>query len=99
GQVVERTINPLDLGIARCATEELSGGTSAEDAASIRRVFDGTDGGVAAAILLNAGGAIAAAGHAEDLRDGLELARNAVDSGAAGARLQQLLAFSEEAAA
>ena len=35
------------------------------------------------AILLNAAGAIAAAGHAEDLREGLELAREAVDSGAA----------------
>jgi anthranilate phosphoribosyltransferase len=43
--------------------------------------------------LLNAAGAIAAGGHADDLREGLELAREAVDSGAAAARLDSLIAF------
>ena len=46
------------------------------------------------AILLNAAGAVAAAGHAADLREGLELAREAVDSGAAAARLDELRRFS-----
>ena len=78
----------------RCAPEELRGGTPAENAASIRRVFDGADGGARDAILLNAGGAIAAAGHADDLREGLELAREAVASGAAAERLDALVAFS-----
>ena len=44
-------------------------------------------------------GAIAAGGHAVDLRDGLELAREAVDSGAALARLDELIAFSQAEAA
>ena len=56
------------------------------------RCFAGADGGRRDAILLNAAGAIAAAGHAEDLREGLELAREAVDSGAAAARLDELVA-------
>ena len=47
-------------------------------------------------MLLNAAGAIAAAGHAADLREGLELARTAIDSGAAGTRLDDLIAFSRE---
>ena len=55
----------------------------------------GADGGRRDAILLNAAGAIAAAGHAEDLREGLELAREAVDSGAAAARLDELARFSQ----
>ncbi len=46
--------------------------------------------------MLNAAGAIAAAGHAEDLREGVEIAREALDSGAAAARLDQLVAFSQE---
>jgi anthranilate phosphoribosyltransferase len=46
---------------------------------------------------LNAAGAIAAAGHAEDLREGLEVAREALDSGAAAERLDALVAFSREA--
>ena len=60
----------------------------------IREVFAGADGGRRSAILLNAAGAIAAGGHAGDLREGLELAREAVDSGAAATRLDELIAFS-----
>jgi anthranilate phosphoribosyltransferase len=58
-------------------------------------VFDGANGGRRSAILLNAAGAIAAGGHAADLREGLELARETLDSGAAAARLEELAAFSK----
>ena len=94
GDVHERVIDPLDLGVERCDPEELRGGSPAENAAAIREVFAGATGGRRDAILLNAAGAIAAAGHAEDLREGLELARAAVDSGAAAARLDELARFS-----
>jgi anthranilate phosphoribosyltransferase len=91
--VREREIDPLELGIARCAPEVLRGGSPEENAAAIREVFAGGDGGRRDAILLNAAGAIAAGGHAEDLREGLELARQAVESGAAAERLEALIAF------
>jgi anthranilate phosphoribosyltransferase len=94
GEVRTRVIDPLDLGVARSDPDELRGGTPAENAEAIREVFAGADGGRRDAILLNAAGAIAAAGHAEDLREGLELAREAVDSGAAAARLDELTRFS-----
>jgi anthranilate phosphoribosyltransferase len=94
GTVIERTIDPLDLGVPRCAPEELSGGSPAENATTIRDVFAGANGGRRSAILLNAAGAIAAGGLASDLREGLELAREALDSGAAGERLEELIAFS-----
>ena len=75
--------------------DELRGGTPDENAAVIRAVFSGEEQGARRdAILLNAAGAIAAGGHAEDLREGLEVARNAVDSGAAAERLEALVAFS-----
>jgi anthranilate phosphoribosyltransferase len=61
----------------------------------IRDVFAGAGGGARSAILLNAAGAIAAGGHAEDLREGLELARETIDSGAAAERLEQLVAFTQ----
>jgi anthranilate phosphoribosyltransferase len=94
GGVRERTIDPLDLGIDRCALDELVGGQPAENAAAIRTVFAGERSGRRDAILLNAAGAIAAGGHAEDLSEGLELARVALDSGAAAARLDELVEFS-----
>src|SRR5262249_34371861 len=94
GGVRERMIDPAQLGIEPCSPEELRGGSPAENAEAIRSVFAGSPGAPREAILLNAAGAIAAAGHADDLRDGLELAREAVDSGAAAARLDLLIAFS-----
>ncbi len=96
GAVHEREIDPLDLGIPRCDPNELRGGNAAENARAIREVFAGRDDGRRSAILLNAAGAIAAGGHAADLREGLELARAALDSGAASERLERLAAFSRE---
>ena len=96
GDVREREIDPeAELGLPRCSVDDLRGGSPAENAAAIREVFDGAGGGRRSAILLNAAGAIAAAGHAADLREGLELARAAVDSGAAAERLEQLVAFTQ----
>jgi anthranilate phosphoribosyltransferase len=96
GSVREREIDPLDLGIPRCDPGELRGGSPQENAAAIRSILSGAEGARRDAILLNAAGAIAAAGHARDLADGLGHAAEAVDSGAAGERLDQLIAFSRE---
>ena len=97
GTVRRREIDPLDLGVERCAPEELTGGEPAENAETIRRIFAGANGGKRDAVLLNAAGAIAAGGLAKDLAEGVGLAREAVDSGAAGERLDALIAFSKTA--
>ena len=94
GKVRRRVIDPLELGVSRCAPETLRGGEPAENAQTIREIFAGSDGGRRDAVLLNAAGAIAAAGHARDLAEGLGLAREALDSGAAGERLDELIVFS-----
>jgi anthranilate phosphoribosyltransferase len=100
GEVLERRLDPeAELGIPRCSIDELRGGKPAENAEAIRQVFAGGNGGRRDAILLNAAGAIAAGGHAADLREGLEVARRTVDSGAAGERLELLIAFSRESVA
>jgi anthranilate phosphoribosyltransferase len=96
GQVRRREIDPLDLGIDRCTPEELGGGDPADNAETIRRIFAGAEGGKRDAVLLNAAGAIAAGGLARDLGEGVGLAREAIDSGAAGERLEALIAFSQE---
>jgi anthranilate phosphoribosyltransferase len=95
GAVHEWEIDGLELGIPRCAPEDLGGGTPEENAAAIRDVFAGAPGPKRDAILLNAAGAITAAGHAADLREGLGYAREAVDSGAAAARLEALVRFTQ----
>jgi anthranilate phosphoribosyltransferase len=94
GKVRRREIDPLELGVPRCAPDELRGGEPAENAQAVRDIFAGADGGRRDAVLLNAAGAIAASGHARDLAEGLGLAREAIDSGLAATRLDELIAFS-----
>jgi anthranilate phosphoribosyltransferase len=93
GRVRKREIDPLDLGVPRCDPAELRGGSPDENAARIREIFAGGNSGARDAVLLNAAGAIAASGHAKNLREGIGHAREAIDSGAAAQRLQELIAF------
>jgi anthranilate phosphoribosyltransferase len=93
GSVREYELDPLELGIDRCEPEELRGGDPQANAAALRDVLGGADGGHRSAVILNAAGGIAAAGHAESLRDGIGQAREAIDSGAAARRLDELVEF------
>jgi anthranilate phosphoribosyltransferase len=99
GRVREYELDPLDLGVERCDPTDLRGGDPPTNAAALREVLAGARGGHRSAVVLNAAGGIAAAGHAENLREGIERAREAIDSGAAGARLDELIQFSRKDAA
>ncbi|MGI8606178.1 MAG: anthranilate phosphoribosyltransferase [Gaiellaceae bacterium] len=94
GHVVNRQVDPADFGVPRCRPEDLTGGTPAENAATVREIFRGERGAKREAVLLNAAGAVAAGAHAEDLEEGYLIASAALDSGAAAARLDELVAFS-----
>ena len=96
GDVREWELDPRDLGIEPTDPEELRGGSATENAATIRSVFAGERGGRRDAVLLNAAGALVAAGLATDLGEGLGLGSEAIDSGAATSRLEALVAFSAE---
>lgn len=97
GEVREGTIDPQELGLPRCDPPDLRGGTSAENAERIRRIFEGERGPARDAVLLNAGAALLVGGVAERLDEGLAMAAAAVDAGAAGDRLEALVAFSNRA--
>jgi anthranilate phosphoribosyltransferase len=95
GTVGDRVIDPAELGIEPSDPASLTGGIPHENAAEIRSILTGDGRGPKRdAILLNAAGGIAAAGHARDLREGLAAARETVDSGAAATRLEELVRFS-----
>jgi anthranilate phosphoribosyltransferase len=95
GRVRRREIDPRDFGVPRCRPRHLTGGSPSDNAQTIVEIFAGSNGPKREAVLLNAAGAIAAGGHARDLREGYRLAAEAVDSGAAGERLEALIAFSQ----
>jgi anthranilate phosphoribosyltransferase len=102
GAVREFELLPDDVGIERASIEELRGGDAAENAVLLTRVLEGEKGPRRSAVLLNAGAALAAAGVAETIRDGVRAAEKILDSGRAFATLQLLVSLSragkEEAA-
>jgi anthranilate phosphoribosyltransferase len=95
GRIREYELDPLELGVDRCDPDDLRGGDPAANAAALRDVLSGAKGGHRSAVLLNAAGGIAAVSEADDIREGLALAREAIDSGSAAARLDELVAFSQ----
>lgn len=90
GIVTEFTVTPDDAGLPWHPFEHLMGGTPAENAAALRALLDGAAGAYRDAVLLNAAAALVVAERADSLRDGVEIAREAIDSGAARARLETL---------
>ena len=94
----ERSVDLLELGIERCDPADLAGGSPQDNARTAHEVFAGARGAKRDAVVLNAAGAIAAGGHAHDLREGIEVAQKAIDSGRAAARLQELVAFWQQSA-
>ncbi len=88
------TIRPEDFGLASCKKEDLVGGTPEENAAITTAILKGEDKGPKrTAVLLNAGAALFIAGKAPDLAEGIKLAGELIDSGAA---LQKLTDFIKE---
>ena len=94
GRIRRRVVDPASLGLDLSEPHDLRGGTPEENAAAVRAVLTGAAGPLRDAVLLNAAFALIVAGRVDDPRDGLEVAARAVDSGAALARLDDLVAFS-----
>jgi anthranilate phosphoribosyltransferase len=97
GKVETYTVNPEDVGLQRAEFAEIRGGaTPQESAVQVREVLGGKAGAKLDMVLLNGGAALMAAGRADTLRQGVDLAREVVSSGAALAKLEQLVAFCKQ---
>ncbi len=100
GGVERRTITASDHGLPLAATESLGGGDGATNAALITAILSGEQHGPPRDIVvLNAAASLVVAGAADDIRDGVATAQQAIDSGAAIdllARLRQRAAASSD---
>jgi anthranilate phosphoribosyltransferase len=97
GKVIDYTIEPEDFGLARASIADIKGGATAEEAAEqVRQVLSGQPGAKLDMVLLNAGAALFAAGKANNIKEGVELARSVIASGAALEKLNKLVAFSSQ---
>ena len=90
GEVTEFEISPEDAGLPRHDFDAIIGGEPAHNARAFHALLDGESGAYRDAVLLNSAAALFIAGHATDLRQGAEQARESIDSGAAKAKLAAL---------
>ena len=84
-------IHPGEFGLAKSSAADLRGGDAVENAAIIRRVFDGHPGAARDIVLFNAGAALLVAGRASSVREGIASAAAAIDSGAAHETLTRMV--------
>lgn len=89
-------ITPEEFGLKRCRKEELEGGTPEENAEITRKILRGEKGPKRDAVLMNAGASLYIGGKAENLKDGIRLAVELIDSGRAMEILEKLIRFSQE---
>ena len=97
GEVIEREIHPEDAGLPVHPFEDILGGTPSENAAALRALLDGAQNAYRDAVLLNAAAALVVAGRANDLPEGVALARESIDSGAARDRVHRLAVLTRNA--
>ncbi|MDE2762806.1 MAG: anthranilate phosphoribosyltransferase [Gemmatimonadota bacterium] len=99
GRVSTYDVEPADFGVEAVAPETLAGGEPERNAAVVRAVVEGTERGPArSAVLVNAAAAFQVAGRVDSLAEGAVAAADAIDSGAAGTVLDDLVRASRRAA-
>jgi anthranilate phosphoribosyltransferase len=93
GELRDFSVHPEDAGLAPHPLDAVLGGSPADNAKALRGLLAGEPSPYRDAVLLNAAAALVIAGRAADLRAGVALGRESLDSGAARARAERLAAI------
>ncbi|AWB45006.1 anthranilate phosphoribosyltransferase [Paenibacillus sp. CAA11] len=96
GEIRTYDLNPEELGLTSYSLQEMMGGDAQQNAEIIRGVLQGKSGAYRDVVLANAGACIYVAGLADSIRQGVEAAAEAIDSGQAARKLEQLIQTTEE---
>lgn len=94
GEYYSYIIKPEDFGLTRCSREDLVGGSPEENAAITRDILNGVKGPKRDTVLMNAGACLYIAGKAASITDGIHMAEELIDSGAAAKTLDAFIAAS-----
>jgi anthranilate phosphoribosyltransferase len=94
GDIRTFEVTPEEAGLTRCGSEGLKGGDADANAVALQSVLDGKPSPYRDVALLNAAAALVVAGRAKTLKEGVEIGKKSLDSGAAAARLKHLVAVS-----
>ena len=95
GKIIGREVHPEDAGLPVHPFKDIIGGTPEENAVALRALLAGETGAYRDAVLLNAAAALVIADKVSSLPEGVELARESIDSGAAKARLDKLVQITQ----
>jgi anthranilate phosphoribosyltransferase len=95
GAVSTFYVHPSDFGLPKAVRRDLQGGDAAANATILRAVIGGEKGPRRDVVLLNAGASLFVGGKAASVREGIERAGQAVDSGAARMKLDAMIAASK----
>ena len=90
GSVQDFELHPEEFGLPEHPFEAIVGGTPEQNGRALSALLAGADSAYRDAVLLNAAAALKVAGRTEDLKEGVEMARASIDSGAARAKVQAL---------
>lgn len=96
GEVRTFQMTPEEYGLKRADCEDIVGGDAAENAKITRSILEGEKGPRRDMVLLNASAAFVASGICDDIRDGLQIAADAIDSGKARQKLDNLIEFTRQ---
>ena len=99
GAVRTYVVRPEDFGMARASIKDLAGGDREQNAEIIRAVLGGEPGPRRDIVLMNAAAALVAGARARDLKDGVAVAAQSIDSGGARGKLDALVTLSRRLAA
>ncbi len=97
GEITEREINPEDAGLPVHPFAAIAGGAPEYNAAAMAALLDGEKSAYRDAVLLNTAAALVVADKATSLPEGVEMAHESIDSGAAKAKLAALAAITSGA--
>ena len=98
GEITEYEIHPEDFGMVMASNRALKVETAEQSKAMLLSVLDNEPGAAKDIVILNAGAALYAANVADSIASGVKLARQAIESGAAKAKLAELVAASAQVA-
>ena len=96
GEVRTYHMTPEEYGFSRAKTEDIRGGNAKDNARIVRDILDGEKGPKRDMVLLNGASAFMVAGLDGDMKEGLERAKDSIDSGRARAKLDALIHFTQQ---
>ncbi|MBU2982435.1 anthranilate phosphoribosyltransferase [Lentibacter algarum] len=97
GSVSEREVHPEEAGLPEHPFADIVGGTPSQNAAAFRALLGGESSAYRDAVLLNSAAALYVADKTDTLKEGVEIAAESIDSGAAKAKITALAAITQEA--